>query len=164
MKEALKEAREAFEKDEVPVGAILVYKNEIIARAHNQVEILGDATAHAEILCLKKAASFLNNWRLTDAALYCTLEPCPMCLGAMILSRIKTLIWGAPDLRHGANGSWVNLLETTHPIHQVQVRSGILRDESAYLMSEFFKQRREKKRRCEHDTRAIPKQLEESEF
>jgi tRNA(Arg) A34 adenosine deaminase TadA len=90
---------------EVPIGAVLVFQNQIISSAYNQVESLKDATAHAEMLCLKQAAEKLDNWRLLDCTLYCTLEPCLMCAGAMILSRVKTLVWGAPDLRHGAGGS-----------------------------------------------------------
>jgi tRNA(adenine34) deaminase len=147
MKEALLEARKAFEKEEVPVGAILVCKGKIIARAHNQIEMLQEVTAHAEVLCIRSASFHLNNWRLVDTTLYCTLEPCAMCLGAMILSRVHTLVWGAPDLRHGANGSWVDLLRSEHPIHQLQVRKEILKEESAMLMTEFFKLQR-KKRRC----------------
>lgn len=142
MREALEEAKKAAAQGEVPVGAVLVYHGEIIARAHNRVEELKDATAHAEMLCLKEGAAALGNWRLLDATLYCTLEPCSMCAGAMILSRVKTLVWGAPDLRHGAHGSWVDLLSQPHPIHQLEVRQGILQEESAALLKGFFKQRR----------------------
>ena len=142
MREALKEAEAAFAKGEVPVGAVLVCKGEIIERAHNLVESSFDPTAHAELLCVRKAATCLNQWRLLDATLYCTLEPCPMCAGAMIHSRIERLVWGAPDLRCGADGSWVDLFEKKHPIHQVSVTRGILAEESAALMREFFRLRR----------------------
>ena len=139
---ALEEAQKAFDADEVPVGAVIVYKGEVIARAHNLVESSGDATAHAEMLCIKSASRHLDNWRLKEAVLYCTLEPCSMCAGAMILSRVHTLVWGAPDLRQGAHGSWTNLLDMSHPIHTLTVRKGVLQAECALLMTEFFKQRR----------------------
>lgn len=142
MRSALSEAEEAFAKGEVPVGAVLVFEGKIIARAHNLVESRGDATAHAEMLCLKMGAEVLGNWRLVGATLYCTLEPCPMCAGAMIHSRLERLIWGAPDLRCGAHGSWVNILDASHPIHQPLVASGVLAEECAVLMRTFFKKRR----------------------
>jgi len=142
MREALAEAEAAFAKGEVPVGAVLVYRGEVIARAHNLVESRLDATAHAEMLCLKKGAEVLGNWRLTGATLYCTLEPCPMCAGAMIHSRLERLVWGAPDKRCGAHGSWVNLLDIGHPIHQLSVTSGVLGEQGADLMVQFFKKRR----------------------
>lgn len=145
MREALLEAEVAFAIGEVPIGAVLVYKGEVIARAHNLVETGSDATAHAEMLCLKKGAAALGNWRLIGATLYCTLEPCPMCAGAMIHSRLERLVWGAPDVRCGAHGSWVNLLDAGHPIHQLSVTSGILKDRSGDLMRAFFKQRRQEK-------------------
>jgi len=142
MRVALEEAEKAFSLGEVPVGAVIVYQGEIIARAHNLVELRKDASAHAEMLALREAAKHLDNWRLAKAALYCTLEPCAMCAGAMILSRLSSLIWGAPDLRHGAHGSWVNLLDLPHPIHNLQVLSGVCAKESSALMKEFFQQRR----------------------
>jgi tRNA(adenine34) deaminase len=142
MREALLVAEEGAAKGEVPVGAVLVLEGKIIARAHNLVESLKDATAHAEMLCIKKGTEVLGNWRLLGATLYCTLEPCPMCAGAMIHSRLERLVWGAPDLRCGAHGSWVNLLETQHPIHQLSVSSGVLKEECGNLMRNFFKKRR----------------------
>lgn len=142
MRCALEEAEIAFAKGEVPVGAVLVYQGEVIARGHNLVETLRDATAHAEMLCLKRGAEVLENWRLLRSTLYCTLEPCPMCAGAMIHSRLERLVWGAPDLRCGAHGSWVNLLDADHPIHQPLVTSGVLKEECALIMRNFFKQRR----------------------
>lgn len=142
MQEALLEAQRAFDKGEVPVGAVLVYKEEIIARGHNLVEQTKDATAHAEMNCLREASKILENWRLLEATLYCTLEPCSMCAGAMILSRVKKLVWGARDLRHGADGSWTSLISLPHPIHQVEVEGGVLAEECAVLMREFFKRRR----------------------
>lgn len=142
MRAALEEASQAFAKDEVPIGAVLVYNGEIIARAHNQVESLQDATAHAEILCLRQASKKLNNWRLLESTLYTTLEPCSMCAGALILSRVKNLVWGAPDIRQGAGGSWVDLLNIPHPIHNLSIKQGVLADESARLMKEFFQNKR----------------------
>lgn len=146
MEEALKEARAALLADEVPIGAVLVYEGQIIARAHNQVETLQDATAHAEMLCLRSAAEKLGNWRLLGATLYCTLEPCSMCAGALLLSRVQNLVWGAPDLRQGAHGSWVNLLDLPHPIHNCSVRKGILQEECAVLLTDFFRKKREQKK------------------
>ena len=104
MRLALLEAREAMQNDEVPVGAVLVYQNKVIARAYNQMELLQDATAHSEMLCLTMGASYLENWRLKGCTLYVTLEPCVMCLGAMLLSRIDRLVYGAKDIRHGCSG------------------------------------------------------------
>ena len=142
MRKALIEANKAFSKEEVPVGAVLVCNNQVIARGHNQVEMLKDATAHAEMLCLTAGASALDNWRLADTTLYCTLEPCSMCAGAMLLSRISRLVWGAPDLRHGANGSWIDLFIEKHPTHTIEITRGILEAECAALMTEFFQKRR----------------------
>lgn len=140
--EAYKEAKKAFEKGEVPVGAVLVHEQKIIARAHNQVEMLQDATAHAEMLCLTMGASALGNWRLLDTTLYCTIEPCSMCAGAMFLSRIKRLVWGAKDIRQGANGSWVDLFEKKHPIHQIEILKDFQGEACGSLMQEFFRKRR----------------------
>lgn len=143
MREALREAEKAFQLGEVPVGAVLVSQGGIIARGHNQVESLRDASAHAEMVCVKKASAHVANWRLLDTTLYSTLEPCAMCAGALILSRVGTLVWGAKDLRHGAHGSWVNLFDLSHPIHRLDVRSGVLQEEAAALMISFFRKRRE---------------------
>lgn len=142
MKEALQEAKKAFVLQEVPVGAVLVHEGKIVARGHNLVESKKDASCHAEMVCLKAAALHFNNWRLTGATLYCTLEPCAMCAGAMILSRIERLVWGAKDLRHGAHGSFIDLLGKEHPIHQIQVQGGVLEEEASQLMREFFQARR----------------------
>lgn len=144
MFEALKEAYKAFEADEVPIGAVLVHKGRILSRGYNQVEMLKDATAHAEMLCLTSGAVALENWRLLDTTLYCTLEPCAMCAGAAILSRVPRLVWGAKDLRHGVNGSWINLFETVHPIHNLEIKGGVLEEPAAWLMKEFFRLRRGK--------------------
>ncbi len=146
MFEALKQAWLACQKDEVPVGAVLVHKGRVIARGYNQVELLKDATAHAEMLCLTAGSQALEDWRLLDTTLYCTIEPCAMCAGAMLLSRIKTLVWGAPDLRHGANGTWVDLFKEKHPTHAIEVRQGVYEGEAADLMRQFFEKRRNEKK------------------
>lgn len=145
MLEALKQAWKAFKADEVPVGAVLVKDKQIIARGYNQMEMLHDATAHAEMLCLTAGEVALENWRLKGTTLYCTIEPCTMCAGAMFLTRIDGLVWGAPDIRHGANGSWVDLFVKDHPMHEIQVRKGVLQEYSAQLMKDFFRIQREKK-------------------
>ncbi len=145
MLEALKESWKAYQNDEVPVGAVLVQDGRIIARGYNQVELLNDATAHAEMLCITAGAVALENWRLNKTVLYCTIEPCSMCAGAMFLSRINKLVWGAPDLRHGANGSWVDLFAKEHPIHRVEVESGVLAQYASELMRQFLREKREEK-------------------
>lgn len=143
MLEALKEAWKAFQKEEVPVGAVLVQEGRVIARGHNQIEMLNDATAHAEMLCITAGEVACENWRLAETTLYCTIEPCCMCAGAMLLARVPRLVWGAPDLRHGANGSWVDLFSKPHPTHTITVHKGILGDFCAALMRDFFQKRRE---------------------
>lgn len=142
MLEALKEAWKAFKANEVPIGAVLVKEGKVIAKGHNQVEMLKDATAHAEMLCITSGASVLENWRLANTTLYCTIEPCVMCAGAMLLSRVPCLVWGAPDIRHGAHGSWVDLFAQPHPTHEITIRNGILKDPCAMLMKDFFQKRR----------------------
>lgn len=143
MLEALKEAWQAFGHQEVPIGAVAVLNGKIIAKGHNSVEQLRDATAHAEMLCITAASAAVANWRLQGVTLYCTIEPCSMCAGAMLLSRLPRLVWGGQDLRHGAHGSWVDLLGTPHPIHNVAVTSGILGEYAAELMRSFFRKRRQ---------------------
>lgn len=142
MLEALKEAWKAYCDDEVPVGAVLVKNERVIARGYNQVEMLKDATAHAEMICMTAGESVCENWRLADTVLYCTMEPCSMCAGAMLLTRVPQLVWGAPDIRHGANGSWVNLFEQKHPMHTIAVRKGVLAEFSAQLLRDFFQKKR----------------------
>jgi tRNA(adenine34) deaminase len=144
MREAIKEAKKAFEQDEVPVGAVLVVGHRIIARGYNQVELLKDATAHAEMICLSASAAAIGNWRLNEATLYCTLEPCCMCAGAMLSTRLKRLVWAAPDVRLGANGSWINVFQTQHPMHSIDITQGVLQEESADLMRLFFQKQRKK--------------------
>lgn len=143
MLEALKEAWKAFQAEEVPVGAVLVKEGRVIARGHNQVELLNDATAHAEMLCITAGEGAVGNWRLAETTLYCTIEPCSMCAGAMLLTRVPLLVWGAPDLRHGANGSWIDLFSKQHPTHNIVVKKGILSDYCSALMRDFFQKRRQ---------------------
>jgi tRNA(adenine34) deaminase len=142
MKEALKEAVKAFDTDEVPVGAIIVHKGEIIAKAHNQIKTLKDPTAHAEIIAITQAANFLQNERLTDCVMYSTLEPCSMCAGAMVLSRIKSLIYAAKDPKAGAHKSVFKILNNKKLNHRVEVKNGILELEAGSLIKEFFKIKR----------------------
>ena len=143
MLEALREAKKAFEAEEVPVGAVIVYQGEVVAKGHNQVELLQDATAHAEVLAIGSASSYLQNWRLKGAVLYTTLEPCPMCAGAMLLSRVERLVYGARDIRHGACGSFIDLFEKKHPTHSMEIEGGVLESLSSEMLKQFFKLRRE---------------------
>ena len=117
-----------------------------MATARNNVERSKDATAHAEIQCLRSAASMLNSWRLTGCTLYSTLEPCAMCMGAIQAFRIKRVVYGAPDHRIGAVGSWVDLVAANHPIHRVTITRGVLEEDSAILMKRFFQMRRREKK------------------
>jgi tRNA(adenine34) deaminase len=142
MLEALREARRAFDRDEVPVGAVIVHKDRIIARAHNQVELLNDPTAHAEMIALTQAASFLKQKRLLDTSIYVTIEPCPMCAGALVLARVKNLIYGADDPKSGACGSVINIIQNKRLNHRITIEKGILKEESSSLLGEFFKNKR----------------------
>lgn len=144
MLEALKQAWKAFEQQEVPVGAVLVHNKTIIAKGYNQTEMLRDATAHAEMLCITAGSEAKNNWRLSDTTLFCTLEPCSMCAGAILLSRIPKVLFAAPDIRHGAAGSWVDLFSKKHPTHQTVVEQGPFAKYSAHLLKEFFSKKRNK--------------------
>ncbi len=139
---ALDMARVAYEKKEVPIGAVLVHENKVLASAYNQVEFFKDATCHAEILCIKEAAKKLGDFRLNGATLFVTIEPCIMCLGASILSRVKKIIWGCSDRRHGALGGLVDLSGLKHPIHQIETLSGLMEEEARSLIQMFFQNRR----------------------
>jgi len=145
MREALKEAVKAFDTDEVPVGAIIMHKGKIIARAHNQIKMLKDPTAHAEIIAITQAANFLQSERLLDCTMYSTLEPCSMCAGAMVLSRIKNLIYAAKDIKTGAHESVFKILDNKKLNHRVKVKQGILKNEAASLIKEFFYGKRKSK-------------------
>lgn len=146
MLEALKEAKKAYEKNEVPVGCVIVKDGKIIARGHNLKEIKCDTTKHAEIIAIQKASQKLKSWRLIDCDMYVTLEPCSMCAGAIIQSRISKLYFGASDLKTGAVGSVLNLLEDYKFNHQVEFHGGILRDECENILKQFFKELRSNKK------------------
>ena len=141
MSEALKEAGKAFEADEVPVGAVIVHKGRIIARAHNQIKLLKDPTAHAEMIAITQAASYLENERLLATTLYVTIEPCLMCAGALILARVERVCFGAKDPKTGAFGSIFDVNKKKLN-HSIVVSKGILEEECAFLMHEFFKKKR----------------------
>ncbi len=146
MGEALRLARKAYQKKEVPVGAVIVRAGEIIARSWNQVETLKDATAHAEMLALTQAESALEDWRLTDCDLYVTKEPCPMCAGAIVHCRIRRVIFGCPDAKGGAAGGFINLLQTPNLNHRSEVTAGVLGEECLGLLQSFFAERRAAKK------------------
>ena len=146
MKQALKEAKKAYEKLEVPVGAVIVKDGKIIAKAHNQKETKFDTTKHAEILAIQKASKKLNSWRLVDCEMYVTLEPCSMCAGAIINSRIKKIYFGASDEKTGAIGSVFNLLDDYTFNHKVEYEKGILKNECEEILSNFFKELRKLKK------------------
>ena len=146
MREALKEAQKALEKEEVPVGAIIVKDGKIIARAHNTKETKKDSTCHAEILAIQKACKKLDAWRLLDCEMYVTLEPCSMCAGALINSRIEKLYIGALDEKTGACGSKLNLLEDYKFNHNVEINKYILKDECEKILKDFFKELRKRKK------------------
>ncbi len=144
MNEALKEAKKALLLKEVPVGAVIVYNDKIIARAYNKRETLNRPTAHAEILAIEKASKKLESWRLEDCIMYITLEPCLMCSGAIIQSRIKKVIYGALDPRFGTHVSKINLFDVKFN-HTVDIQGGILKDECSNIIKDFFKDLRGQK-------------------
>ncbi len=147
MQLALSEARKAGERGEVPIGAVVVYEDRVIARGHNLIETLQEPTAHAEIIAVNAAANALLSWRLEEVTLYVTLEPCPMCLGAIHLARIPRLVYGAGDPRLGACGSRIDLTGLDAMGPPVEIIAGVEAEESAQLLKSFFqKLRREKKR------------------
>lgn len=144
MREALKEAEKAYQKEEIPIGVVIVKDGKIIARAHNLKETKLDTTKHAEILAIQKASKKLKAWRLNDCEMYITLEPCSMCAGAIISSRIKKIYIGTMDSKTGACGSVLNLLEYNFN-HKVEVETGIMQQECEYILKDFFKKLRKKK-------------------
>ena len=144
MREAFRQAQKGCAADEVPVGAVVVHDGKIIARAHNQVELLKDATAHAEMLALTEAEAAVGDWRLTNCELYVTKEPCPMCAGALVHTRIRRVIFGCADPAAGGAGSVVNLLQMPGLNHQCQITAGVLQNECAAILQDFFRKRRDK--------------------
>ena len=147
MQEALKEAKKAYKKLEIPVGVVIVKDGQIIARAHNMKEEKKDTTKHAEIIAIQRASKKLNSWRLNDCEMYVTLEPCPMCAGAVIQSRIKKVYIGAKDEKTGACGSVLNLLEDYKFNHQVEIENHVLSKECEEILKKFFKELREIKKK-----------------
>jgi len=139
---ALEEARKAFDEDEVPVGAVVVFEGRVVGRGHNQKESSGDPTAHAEVLAIRRAAQALGRWRLSGCTLYATLEPCPMCVGAMISARLDRLVFGCTDDKAGAAVTLYDLARDTRMNHQLEVASGVRADEAARLLKDFFRKKR----------------------
>src|SRR5262245_22623506 len=142
MGEALRQARRAYEAEEVPIGAVVTRAGRIIARAFNQVEMLKDATAHAEMLALTQAEEAVGDWRLTDCTLYVTKEPCPMCAGAIVNVRLRRVVYGASDPKGGAAGSALNLLQFPSLNHQCEITRGVRQSECRELLQSFFAEKR----------------------
>ena len=142
MQIAIKEAQIAEENGDVPIGAVIVYQNQIIGRAYNQRELLQDPTAHAEIIALTQAAAFIESWRLNGCTMYVTLEPCPMCAGALVLARIDRLVYGCDDPKAGAVKSLYNIVTDERLNHIIEVTSGVLAEECSGLLQHFFRRRR----------------------
>ena len=145
MREALRLAAKAAAAGEVPVGAIVVHSGKVIGRAYNQVEMLRDATAHAEMLALTQAEAAIGDWRLVDCDLFVTKEPCVMCAGAIVHTRIRRVVFGCADARAGAAGSLMNLLQQPALNHRAEITSGVLQDECAAILQEFFRTQRNRK-------------------
>lgn len=146
MNMAIEEAKKAEAMDEVPIGCVIIIGDEIVSRGHNLRESLQNAVAHAEILAINEACKKLNTWRLEDAELFVTLEPCPMCSGGIIMSRIKRVVYGAPDPKGGCAGTLMNLLDDKRFNHQCEVVAGVEQDVCASLLSNFFKNLRERRK------------------
>jgi tRNA(adenine34) deaminase len=147
MRQALRETAAAADEDEVPIGAVIVRAGEVIAAAHNQREQLHDPTAHAEMIAITQAAGVLGDWRLEGCTLYVTLEPCPMCAGAIVLARIERVVYGAADPKAGAAHSLYELLSDDRLNHRAKVTAGVLADECAALLTQFFAQKRREGRK-----------------
>ena len=152
MGEALRQATRAYEAEEVPVGAVIVRNGRIIARAFNQVELLKDATAHAEMLALTQAEQAMNDWRLTDCTLYVTKEPCPMCAGAIVHTRLQRVVFGASDPKGGAAGGALNLLQFPTLNHQCQITPGVREPECRNLLQSFFAEQRAKSKEANDES------------
>lgn len=146
MSQALRQAVRAFEADEVPIGAVITYEGRIIARSFNQVELLRDATAHAEMLALTQAFGVRGDWRLTDCDVYVTKEPCPMCAGALVHARVRRVIFGCGDPKAGGAGGLLNLLQHPSLNHRCELTSGVLGEEALSLLKDFFRMKRRENR------------------
>jgi len=145
MQAALAEARSAFAIGEIPIGSVVVYEGRVIGKGHNLRECDNDPTAHAEIVAIREAARALDSWRLTGCTLYVTIEPCPMCAGALVMARVDRLVYGAPDPKAGAVDSLFDLVRDPRLNHRVDVTAGVLREDCADLMQAFFRQLRARK-------------------
>jgi tRNA(adenine34) deaminase len=149
MRLAIEEAKKAEKIGEVPIGAVIVKDGEVIARAHNLRETQQRSIAHAEVLAIDEACKAIGSWRLEEATLYVTLEPCAMCAGAIVLSRVKRVVFGASDPKGGCAGTLMNLLQEKRFNHQVEIVSGVLQEECSQILSEFFRQLRMKKKQSD---------------
>lgn len=156
MGEALRQAAKAYTAEEVPVGAVIVRAGRIIARGFNQVELLKDATAHAEMLALTAAQDLVGDWRLTDCTLYVTKEPCPMCAGAIVHTRLERVVFGAGDAKGGAAGGALNLLQFPTLNHQCAITSGVRLDECRTMLQSFFAEQREKNKAADKRLQGPP--------
>ncbi len=148
MRLAIESAKIAEENGDVPIGAVIIHRNQIIAKAYNQREQLQDPTAHAEIIALTQAAAALENWHLNGCTIYVTLEPCPMCAGALVLSRMAKLVYGCDDPKAGAVKSLYNIATDNRLNHRLKVTSGVLADECAKQLQDFFRRRRNENKEC----------------
>ena len=146
MQKAFELAKQAEQHDEIPVGAVVVYQGKIVGAGFNQSILQNDPSAHAEMLAIRQAGKHLNNYRLLDCTLYVTLEPCPMCAGLLVHSRIERVVYASPDLKTGAAGSVFNLVYSTKLNHQIQVDNGVMATQCSDLLSSFFKRRRHEKK------------------
>lgn len=146
MKEAIKQAKKAYKMGEVPIGCVIVYQDKIIGRGYNRRTIDKNTIAHAEMMAIKKASKKMDDWRLEDCTMYVTLEPCQMCSGAIVQSRMKKVVIGCMNPKAGCAGSILNLLQMEEFNHQVELEIGVLQEECSDLMKQFFKELREKKR------------------
>ncbi|WP_328797882.1 tRNA adenosine(34) deaminase TadA [Mammaliicoccus vitulinus] len=151
MKLAIQEAKKAWEMDEVPIGAIVVYKGEVIGKGHNLRENDQSPIAHAEMIAIQEAAKHLNSWRLEETTLYATLEPCVMCSGAIVMSRIPHVVYGATDPKGGCSGSLMNLIEDTRFNHRATVERGILEQECGDMLRNFFREKRKLKKQIKQN-------------
>jgi tRNA(adenine34) deaminase len=142
MQKALIEAKKAYLKGEVPIGAVIVHGDEIVSRGHNQRELWQDPTAHAEIIAIREASAVLKRWRLTGTTLYVTVEPCPMCAGAIVNARIDRVVYGVPDSKAGAAGTLMNILNDDRLNHRVVVTEGVLMEECRGILQQFFRELR----------------------
>lgn len=155
MKEAIKQAKKAYKIEEVPIGCVIVYEDKIIARAYNKRNYKKSTLAHAELLAITKASKVLNDWRLEGCTMYVTLEPCQMCAGAIVQSRLDKVVIGCMNPKAGCAGSVINLLDMKGFNHQVEVEKGVMEEECSGLLQQFFKELREKKKRQKQEAKRV---------